>query len=225
MKPQTKRKTPGKKEAKKQTTQAGKAPDQTQTPDSVLMGQYHQETRPAYEASQAAYPFRLDSPESWKKWEAAVVQQFGVYKKYERLLYPQEPVMEEARNSMWDFQRDMVLMQGGDKSKVDVAIAFLEADPWFHGSGYAKAKLIRYLKPPMLKPDEIKRLQNVVLSLVDRRDDRDFRAFCKLARKVDGPRLREQLTQRLAQNDLNVQRRARWVLEALAQKDRMEKSS
>ena len=218
---QTKRKIPGKKEAKKQITRTEKALDVRPPPDPVLVGRYHQETSPAHKASNAAYPFRLDSPEAWERWEAAVVHQFEVYKRYSRLLYPHEPTTEEVRYG-WDFRRDMELMQGGDKSKVEVAIAFLEDDPWFHGSGYDKAKLIRYIKPPMLRPSDQKRLQQVVLSVVDKRDDRDFRAFCKLARKVDAPDLREQLERRLTHTDPDVRRRARWVLEALAQKDSIE---
>ena len=103
----------------------------------------------------------------------------------------------------------------------------LEADPFFFRTGYEKAMLIRAIKPSMLTPSDIRRLQNVVLSLVDRRDERDFRAFCRLARKVDGPELREGLAQRMTSSDpplidLDVRRRARWVLESLARKDQME---
>ena len=150
-------------------------------------------------------------------------------KKYAYLFAPTEPLSEDAARYRWDFRRgwdfrrDVELLRGGDHTKMEMAIAFLEADPWFQGSGYDKVRLIRYIKPAMLKPGHIKRLQGVVVSLVDRRDDRDFRAFCKLARKVDGPALREQLTQRLTSGDPDIRRRARWVLEALAQKNRMEK--
>ena len=220
---QTKRKIPGKKEVKKQATQAEQVSDCRQPPDPVLVGRFHQETKPAYEASKTAYPFRLDSSEAWARWEATVIHQFGVYKKYARLLFPNGPVSEEEVRYGWDFQRDMELMKGGDKSKVEVAIAFLEDDPWFHGSGYDKAKLIRYIKPTMLTPAYRERLQQVVLALVDKRDDRDFRAFCKLAHKVDAPDLREQLMRRMNGGDADTSRRARWVLEALAQKDSMEK--
>ena len=57
-------------------------------------------------------------------------------------------------------------------------MSFLEADPWFYRTGYIKSKLIRYIKRPMLTPEYIKRLQRVVLAVVDKRDDRDFRAYC-----------------------------------------------
>lgn len=120
------------------------------------------------------------------------------------------------------FWEDCEKLKAGDAAGLETVIRFLEADPYFFRSGYIKAWLIRGIKPSMLKPADIKRLQNVVLSLIDRRDDRDFRAFCKLARKVDSPKLREQLAQRINQGNFDVRRRARWVLEALAQKDSME---
>ena len=80
-------------------------------------------------------------------------------------------------------------------------------------------------------------MQSVVLNMVDRRDGREFRTYCRLAHKVDSPELREQLGYRLtrawpsagsltddlpalmlaAQRDRDIRRRARWVLEALEQ--------
>ena len=118
-----------------------------------------------------------------------------------------------------EFWEDYQRLKSGDASGLESAISFLEADPYFFRSGYVKAWLIRAIKPPMLKSEYRQRLQTVVLNLVDRRDDRDFRAYCRLARKVDVPKLREQLTRRLTHSDPNVRRRAGWVLEALGQKN------
>ena len=92
----------------------------------------------------------------------------------------------------------------------------------FFSTGYTKSWLIQCIKPPMLKPSDNRRLQGVILSLVDRRYERDFREFCRLALKVDDINFREQLTRRTAGSDPNIRRRAQWVLEALARKDRME---
>ena len=228
MRPQ-KRKTPGRKETKHKAAQVKETVPQNQPLDPVLMGEYHRETTQAWRSSQAAYSLRLETPQAWEAWKTAVSHHYDIYKKYAYLFAPTEPLSEDAARYRWDFRRgwdfrrDVELLRGGDHTKMEMAIAFLEADPWFQGSGYDKVRLIRYIKPAMLKPGHIKRLQGVVVSLVDRRDDRDFRAFCKLARKVDGPALREQLTQRLTSGDPDIRRRARWVLEALAQKNRMEK--
>jgi len=106
----------------------------------------------------------------------------------------------------------------GDASKLEMAVAFLEADPYVFGSGCVKEDFIHALKHMDLPPSALQRLQRVVLSVVDTRDGREFRDYCRLARKVDSPELREQLRQRLAHDDPNVRRRARWVLEALGEK-------
>ena len=123
----------------------------------------------------------------------------------------------------------------GDASKLGMAVAFLEADPWVFGSGCVKEDFIQAIKHIELPPVYVTRLQNVVLSIVDRRDGREFRDYCRLARKVDAPELRTQLKHRLTraqpgdqsltndqpsllkaiQKDKNIRRRARWVLEAL----------
>ena len=140
-------------------------------------------------------------------------------------------VIESARR-LYDAAREAAYPAGfwasyerlytGDAAGLEAAVTFLEADPWFHGSGYVKVKLTRHIKPPMLTPSSVTRLQSVVLEMVERRNGQEFRAYCKLARKVDGPELREGLTRRLDNDDADIRRRARWVMEALAQKDSME---
>ena len=115
------------------------------------------------------------------------------------------------------FWEDLVKLRSGDASGLESAIAFLEADPVFYRTGYAKTKITRAIKPSMLTPAQAARLRFVALSIVDRRDDRDFRAFCRLARKADAPELHDQLRQRLTSTDPNVRRRAHWMLDALEQ--------
>ncbi len=45
--------------------------------------------------------------------------------------------------AFWDdFQR----LKEGNRSGLEPVVEFLEADPWFDGSGYTKAELIRYLR-------------------------------------------------------------------------------
>ncbi len=179
------------------------------------MGEYRQEVKLAWQAVQAAYPIRLDTPQAWQEWKAAVHCRYEVFKKYAALYFRPQPLSEEAARYTWDFWRDVELLRGGDQTKLETAVAFLEADPWFHGSGYVKTKLSRYIKPEMLTPAYRTRLAGAVLAMVDKRHDRDFRAFCRLARKVDAPALRDELTRRVANGDPDVRRRARWVLEAL----------
>lgn len=103
---------------------------------------------------------------------------------------------------------------------VDSAIKFLEKDEWEFGSGYVKADLIRLLKKLNLKPDEAARLRRVLLAVVDGRDRREFRAYCRLANKLDSEQLRNELTHRLEDNDKDVRRRARWMLDYLIRPNR-----
>lgn len=142
-----------------------------------------------------------------------------------------ERVIEAARR-LYDAAREAAYPAGfwesyqrlctGDVIGLEAATEFLEADPWFPNSGYIKVKLIRHIKPPMLTPSDKTRLQAVVLHMVETRHGQEFNAYKQLARKVDDAFLREQLAQRLKSSDADTQRRARWVLEALAQKGSME---
>jgi hypothetical protein len=97
-------------------------------------------------------------------------------------------------------------------------IEFLEKDKWTFGSGYAKADLIRLLRKLDLKPAQAERLRRVVLAVVDGRDRREFRHYCRLACKLDSRRLREELMRRLEDENEVVRRHARWVLEYLSKR-------
>ena len=105
-------------------------------------------------------------------------------------------------------------LKAGDSTGLATAVKFLEADPWFVGSGYTKADLIRYISHIELPRDIAERLRRVVVAVVDRRDRREYRQYCRLARKVDSPELREELSLRLQHDDPAVRRRARWALDA-----------
>ncbi len=114
--------------------------------------------------------------------------------------------------AFWDdFQR----LKEGNRSGLEPVVEFLEADPWFDGSGYTKAELIRYLRRIELPGIIRDRLREVVIAAVERRDRREFRYYCKLGRTVDSPELRQKLAARLEDGDPAVRRRARWVLDAL----------
>jgi len=186
-------------------------------------------------------PSRFDTPQKWEAWAEAVHHKYAIYKVHVTLFaqyFSREVISEEVARYDWDFWRDMELLRGGDQTKLETAVAFLEADPFFYGSGYAKEDIIPAINRLDLPPKLVGRLQAVVLNMIDRRDGREFRAYCRLARKVDSPELREQLEHRLtrawpsarsltddlpalmlvAQQERAIRRRARWVLEALGEK-------
>jgi hypothetical protein len=115
------------------------------------------------------------------------------------------------------FWEDLGRLQAGDRAGLDLAVRYLEQDPWRQGSGYVKADLIRYINRVALGPGEADRLRRVVVSAVDRPDRREFRRYIRLAHTVDAPDLREALEQRLGSGDSGVRRQARWALGALSQ--------
>ena len=121
-----------------------------------------------------------------------------------------------------NFRESVSRLQAGDASGLEDVVAFLEADPVYEGAGFQKAGLISLLRGIAIPLEYLPRLQAAVLTVVDRRHWRDFRDFCRLAKIADGPALREQLAQRLESSDADIKHRAQWVLDALAQKDRME---
>lgn len=104
----------------------------------------------------------------------------------------------------------------GGKREVEEAIAFLEADPWFFRSGYEKQSLLRHLKRLELSGAQRTRLGRVVIAVIDGRDRREFRDYCRLAVAIWSPDLRAQVSLRLSSTDPAVRRRAVWVAEAAA---------
>ena len=113
------------------------------------------------------------------------------------------------------FWEDYERLRAGDPTGLESAVQFLEADPIFFRSGYVKQKLIRAIKTPMLTPEYVERLQQVVLAVVDRRYDRDLGSYRNLAWKVYSPYLRARLEQRVSDGTLSIRSRARWMLEEL----------
>lgn len=117
--------------------------------------------------------------------------------------------------NFWDaFQQ----LQKRNTEGLEIAISFLEADPWFFRSGYIKADILHLicaLPKTNISPEDQSRLQRIVIAAVDFRDRREFRWYCKLARKVVSRSLITQLEERLSHADSNIRRRARWALSAV----------
>ncbi len=107
-------------------------------------------------------------------------------------------------------------IDAGDRTALDIAVAFLAADPWFFSSGYVKANLIRRLKRAQLDEARCERLRRAVLHAVTTRDRREFRDYCRLARAVTRPNLIVTLRVRSLDPDPGVRRRAGWMLKYVA---------
>jgi hypothetical protein len=114
-------------------------------------------------------------------------------------------------NGFWD---GMPGMQAGSTENLEMYLSFLEADPRFYRSGYAKSDVIRGVKRLALTPQQQMRLQDVVLRVVDKGFRREFRDYCRLARHVQSPGFLQELEERLSSFDSNLALRAKWVLDA-----------
>jgi hypothetical protein len=196
----------------------------------------HKKTKRPFNAAVGVLADRLANyrlphhPPDYASHEAAVTEAHALYNAAAQLhkINPEDAnvnalhrrsieLMGQAMNAAYppSFTEDCQKLRQGDSAGLETALRFLEADPIFFRTGYVKSWLIRRIKPSMLTAAHRARLQQVVLHMVDTRDDRDFRAFCRLACKVDGPELRTALAAREAALDPNIWRRARWVLAAL----------
>ena len=121
----------------------------------------------------------------------------------------QEAQEGAAPFGFWD---DFQKLKARDTSGLESGIAFLEADPWFFRSGYLKEWLTTFIRRLPLSASQEERLRRVVLHIAKTRDGREFRYFCRLARRVADDELRRELTQLSQSDDTNVRRRAAWML-------------
>ena len=109
-------------------------------------------------------------------------------------------------------------LNAGKSDHLEIYIAFLEADAYFFGSGYTKAKIIRYLKWLPLTRLQQRRLQEVILRVTDKGFRREFRSYCRLARHVQSDDWLREVEARLESNDPNHALRAQWILDACLKK-------
>jgi len=81
-------------------------------------------------------------------------------------------------------------VRAGDPGAIEPAVVVLEVDPMFHGSGYAKEKLMRALGQVPIGPGHAERLRAVVIRRCRVRGPRhELRALRSLARAVATPGL------------------------------------
>lgn len=78
-------------------------------------------------------------------------------------------------------ERWLALM-AGDSSEIEVAIDFLEADPWHFRSGYQKEAIWDRLKKSELASRDLRRLEQVALSYLPRRAYRHFWYMARFVR-------------------------------------------
>lgn len=105
-------------------------------------------------------------------------------------------------------------LRENDPGAIDQALAFLETDPWWFRSGYAKERLLRRLRPLTLNAEQERRSVQVVKSWVAGRPRREFRQLTRYARRFD-EELHLWVVQQLRASDPVTRRHALWLLFAL----------
>jgi hypothetical protein len=143
---------------------------------------------------------RDKGPDERRAWEEAA-REFR--ERYDDLAFPQGLNHQRMR------------LKEQDPNAIEMAIQFLEADPWFHRSGYIKEEITRRLKRAPLSGKQISILNSGILSMVDREDRREFRSFCRLARAIQTPELIVDVSNRMVSPEEGISRRAKMMLEII----------
>jgi len=152
------------------------------------------------EAIKSAYKKRSEGPRQMQQWRDACRI---FHESYDSLAFP------------GGLNKAMTSLKKKDPAAVEMAIKFLEADPWFFRSGYIKQEVIRHLKAAPLTAGQQIRLRYVILARIQGRDTREFRSYCRLAPFVTNPSFEEQVADLAASRTPLVSRHAKWVLAIL----------
>jgi len=164
------------------------------TPEDIRQAEAR--TNFLHERIDEAFAVRDRSDDHWRHWENAC-SEFHAYKP--TLFQLGEPAV----------LNDITAGSGPWRS---AALLFLELDPWFFRSGYLKGKVARALKRARLQPEEVDRINGILVAAVDSRNRQEFREFCRLAVRTATARLVDDLGQRQTVADGAVRARAAQML-------------
>jgi hypothetical protein len=106
-------------------------------------------------------------------------------------------------------------IRAGEPEYVERAIAYLEADPYFDGTGYVKSALVRYLKLVPFTPTQQERLRALILRVIDTYGHFGGKHVCRLAASVQSPEFLAQVRDRLKSPDYELRQRARNVYDCV----------
>ena len=113
-------------------------------------------------------------------------------------------------------QRALARLLEKDKSIIEPTIKYLQADPMYFYSGYAKVKMIRRLKHCPLTPSQRKRLAELLIHSVDHIKHREYQEYARLAHLIPLPNVKKAMEQRVAKSDHIIASRAEYVLNVLS---------
>ena len=107
------------------------------------------------------------------------------------------------------------LLKAGSAEAIEMAIRYLEADPWYFRSGYHKADMLRLLRKHPLNEDQNSRLRRLILLRVRGRHVRETRDYCRFAPKVTNPDFEAEIRDIAAHSNRIASRHAQWVIDCL----------
>lgn len=112
-------------------------------------------------------------------------------------------------DTLWDFDPEAK----ESEPYLNDVLTYLEEDPHCFRSGYLTARLLRRLKRCRLDAQAAERFKVICVEACRSRDRREFREFCRAARMINPPALRESLVELTgAWQNAGVNRRASWML-------------
>lgn len=143
---------------------------------------------------------RGKSREQMAAWQEAAR---AFHESYDKLAFP------------GGLSREFELLRNGDASAIEMAIRFLEANPWYFRSGYYKADILKMLRKHPLSLDQCDRMRNLILERVRGLPVREMRAYARFAVKVSTPQFEAELIDIAKNADRHAARHAQLVLDCL----------
>ena len=159
--------------------------------------------RELHDAVHETFRTCTESNESRQRWREACSR---FHDEYDALAYP------------GGLAEGIERLRAHDSDAIDIAVQFLEVDPYFFRSGYIKAELLRHLKRTPLSKSQQQRLRNVILARLSGSDRRELRAYCRLAAALVTPGFVHDLQAMATSPDARTARHARWALAAVEPK-------
>lgn len=85
-----------------------------------------------------------------------------------------------------------------------------------------KEELLGALKKRSFQQHEVRRLQDIILTVIRKAGRREFRRYCRVATTVDDEQFREELKTLEVADDPNIRRRSGWVMDTLRKAARLD---
>ena len=95
-------------------------------------------------------------------------------------------------------------LKNSDQDAIEMAIAFLQADPDFYRSGYVKEQLLVLLKKVPLSKEHRATLQEILLDKITRKSGREYTDYCKLARVIQDDQFKKKVEDILTSTDNSI---------------------